>query len=164
MPCARPTEPARAGKSGESLREALHCARDLVDLANETLASWPAIRRQANTPAARRCTRRSSSRPWRTCSGRSTRHTDMPGPLHAPLLLIRSPTRDSAPRSRAARRRNGRERGRGASWRSSPYGEGKRSADRFTKPASLRRHPETRDAAHHPATCQWAWRGHSSLE
>ena len=34
-------ELARAGESGEPLREALHFARDLLDLANETLAGDP---------------------------------------------------------------------------------------------------------------------------
>ena len=34
-------ELARAGESGESLREALRLARDLLDLANETLAGDP---------------------------------------------------------------------------------------------------------------------------
>jgi hypothetical protein len=34
-------ELARAGESGEPLREALHYARDLLDLANETLAGDP---------------------------------------------------------------------------------------------------------------------------
>ena len=34
-------ELARTGESGEPLREALHFARDLLDLANETLAGDP---------------------------------------------------------------------------------------------------------------------------
>jgi hypothetical protein len=34
-------ELARAGESGEPLRETLHYARDLLDLANETLADDP---------------------------------------------------------------------------------------------------------------------------
>lgn len=34
-------ELARAGESGEPLRETLHYARDLLDLANETLAGDP---------------------------------------------------------------------------------------------------------------------------
>jgi hypothetical protein len=34
-------ELARAGENGEPLREALHFARDLLDLANETLAGDP---------------------------------------------------------------------------------------------------------------------------
>jgi len=34
-------ELARAGESGESLRDALRLARDLFDLANETLAGDP---------------------------------------------------------------------------------------------------------------------------
>jgi hypothetical protein len=61
-------ELARTGESGEPLREALHFARDLLDLANETLA---AIRRPANTPAAWRCTWRNKLRPSSPCSGRS---------------------------------------------------------------------------------------------